>query len=245
MKKVLASTGIGNATVDTVLPATTVTPGETVEASVQITGGTAEQVVEEVRLALETRAKTADGYTDVGIARFTLAESVTIEPETDERYPADIDIPYQTLVTLGSTRVWIETELNIDLAVDPEDTDHLEVEPTPRLRAVFDALEELGFSFRAADCEYDPYGRYTDGRQFVQEFEFRPQSGSFVGNADEVELVARTDAKGLTVFVEVYKRSGMLSELAETDEWVTRTTTENTDVTTISERLRSLIEERV
>jgi sporulation-control protein len=43
MKKVLASIGIGAATVDTVLPSQTVTPGETVPADVHITGGDVEQ----------------------------------------------------------------------------------------------------------------------------------------------------------------------------------------------------------
>lgn len=54
MKKVLASIGIGNATVDTVLPSTTVTPGESVDAEVRIEGGDAEQAVDRIELELET-----------------------------------------------------------------------------------------------------------------------------------------------------------------------------------------------
>ncbi|MFB6157448.1 MAG: sporulation protein [Haloferacaceae archaeon] len=242
MKKVLASIGIGNATVDTVLPSTSVVPGETVEAEVRITGGSAEQEVGAVRFELETRAKTDEGYREVDIDRFTLAESLTIEPETEETRPISIDIPYETPVTLGNTRVWIETELDIDLAVDPEDTDYLDVGPTPRLQAVFDAMEELGLSFRTADCEYDPHGRYTTGRPFVQEFEFRPQTGPFAGDLDEVELVVRPGADALTLFVEVDRRGGLLSEMAETDERTTSTTVESTDVATVRDELRALID---
>ncbi|MFC7165058.1 sporulation protein [Halospeciosus flavus] len=245
MKKILASIGIGNATVDTVLPSTTVTPGETVEAEVQITGGNAEQDVGAIRFELETRAKTDDGYTEVDIDRFTLTESLTIEPDAEETRTVDIDVPYETPVTIGNTRVWIETELDIERAVDPEDTDYLDVQPTPRLQAVFDAMDELGFSFRTADCEYDPHGRYTTGRPFVQEFEFRPQSGQFVDDLDEVELVARPDADALTLFVEVDRRGGLLSELAETDERKTSTTIESTDVATVRDQLQSLVEEHV
>jgi len=242
MKKLLASVGIGNATVDTVLPSTTVTPGETVEAAVEITGGNAEQDVGAIRFDLETRIRTDDGYTDVDVDRFTLAESLTIEPGAEETRPVDVDVPYHTPITVGNTRVWIETELDIDRAVDPEDTDYLDVQPTPRLRAVFDAMDELGFSFRTADCEFDPHGRYTGGRRFVQEFEFRPQSGPFAGDLDEVDLIARPAAEALTLFVEVDRRGGLLSELTDTDERATSATIESADVGTVREQLRSLIE---
>lgn len=242
MKKILASVGIGNATVDTVLPSTTVTPGETVTAEVQITGGNARQDVGAIRFELETRARTDDGYTEVDIDRFTLTDALTIEPDAEETRLVELDIPHETPVTLGNTRVWIETELDIDLAVDPEDTDYLDVQPTPRLGAVFDAMEELGFSFRTADCEYDSRGRYATGRGFVQEFEFRPQSGPFVGALDEVELVARPAADALTLFVEIDRSGGLLSEMTDADERKTSTTVQNTDVATIRDGLHELIE---
>jgi sporulation-control protein len=242
MKKVLASIGIGNASVDTVLPSETVRPGETVEADVNITGGNAEQEVGTIRFEIETRYRTDEGYAEVDVDRFTLAEGLTVEPGQEETRSVSIDIPYETPVTMGGVEVWIETELDIDLAVDPEDKDYLDVRPTPRLGAIFDAMEELGFSLRTAECEADPYGRYSSGARFVQEFEFRPSSGRFRGALDEVELVARPGPDGLDLFVEVDRRGGLLSELAETDERTVSTTIRTTDVAAVRDELESLVE---
>lgn len=242
MKKVLASIGIGNASVDTVLPSETVRPGETIDADVHIAGGNAEQEVGTIRFEIETRYRTDEGYVEVDVDRFTLAEGLTIEPGQEETRPVTIDVPYETPVTMGGVEVWIETELDIDLAVDPEDRDYLDVQPTSRLQAVFDAMEELGFSLRTAECEADPYGRYSSGARFVQEFEFRPSSGRFRGALDEVELVARPGPDELDLFVEVDRRGGLLSELAETDERTVSTTVRSTDVAAVRDELESLIE---
>ena len=245
MRRVLASVGIGNASVDTVLPSETVTPGETVDAEVHIVGGDVEQEVDAIRLELETRYRTDNGYREVDIDRFTLAEGLTIEPDAEETRSVSLDIPYGTPVTLGSVDVWVETELDIAIAVDPEDRDYLDVRPTPRLQAVFDAMDDLGFSFRTAECEADPYGRYGASRTFVQEFEFRPSSGPFRGQVDEVELVARPGPDELDVFVEVDRRGGLLSEMTETDERTDRTAVRTTDPDAVRDDLRALIERHV
>jgi sporulation-control protein len=243
MKKVLASIGIGNATVDTVLPSTTVTPGETVEAEIHVAGGSAAQEISAIDLELETKYATDDGYREATIDRLRLTESLTVEPDQQETLTTDLEIPYHTPVTLGRADVWVETELEIDLAVDPEDRDHLDVRPTPRMQAVFDAAEELGLTFRSADLEADQYGRYVGRRSFVQEFEFRPQSGPFTGDLDELELVTVPGPDELTVYVEVDRRGGLLSELAETDERKTQFTL--ADERRATERLRRTIEEHI
>ncbi|GAB3674191.1 sporulation protein [Halopiger thermotolerans] len=242
MKKVLASIGIGNATVDTVLPTETVRPGETIDADVHITGGNAEQEVGAIRFELETRYLTDDGYREADIDRFTLTEGLTIEPDREETRSVSIDVPYETPVTVGGVDVWIETELDIDLAVDPEDQDYLEVRPTPRLQTVFDAMDDLGFSLRTAECEADPYGRYAGGRRFIQEFEFDATGGRFRGQLDEVELVAQPGPDELELFVEIDRRGGLLSEMADTDERKTRTTIRSTDREAVRDEVAALIE---
>ncbi|MFB6123452.1 MAG: sporulation protein [Haloferacaceae archaeon] len=245
MKKVLASLGIGNATVDTVLPTETVRPGETVDADVHVVGGNAEQEVGTIRFELETRYRTEEGYQEADVDRFTLAEGLTIEPGQEETRSVSIDVPYATPVTVGGVDVWVETELDIDMALDPEDKDYLDVRPTPRLQTVFDAMDDLGFSLHDAECEADPYGRYTAGQRFVQEFEFRANAGRFRDDLDEVELVARPGPDELTLFVEIDRRGGLLSEMAETDERKTRTSIRSTDVATVRDDLATLIEEHV
>ncbi|WP_318567627.1 sporulation protein [Salinigranum marinum] len=241
MKKVLASIGIGNATVDTALQSTTVEPGQSVDAEIHIDGGSVEQTVERIELELETQYATDDGYKTVTIDRLHLSDGLSIEPGQSEVRTTAVEIPYATPVTLGRVDVWVETELDISMAVDPEDKDYLDVQPTPRMRALFDAMEGLGFSFRSAECEADPYGRYSPG-PFVQEFEFRPSDGPFAGRVDEVELVCRPSADELTVFVEIDRRGGLLSELADTDERKTSVTITDADDAALRDRLEDAIE---
>lgn len=242
MKRLLASVGVGNASVDTVLPSETVVPGEEVTADVQISGGDVQQEIGTVRIEIETQYRTEDGTRETDLARFVVAENLVIDPEEKRVEEVTFQVPYNTPITEGDASVWVETELDIDLAVDPEDTDHLGVQPTPRLRTVFDAMEELGFSLYTADCEDDPYARYGDGG-FVQEFEFRAVEGRFRGAVDEIELVARPGPDALELFVEVDRRGGLLSELAETDEQLTRTTLTTTDTDRVREELATLIEQ--
>lgn len=243
MKKVLASIGIGNASVDTVLPTESVRPGDTLDAEVHITGGEVEQDVGTIRFELETRYKTEDGYREVDLDRFTLAEGLTIHPGEEETRSVTIDIPYDTPVTVGRVEVWVETELDIDLAVDPEDTDYLDVRPTERLQTVFDAMEDLGFSIHGSECEEDRRGYYTSRRPFIQEFEFRPTSGPFRGDLDEVELVAEPDQDVLTLFLEIDRKGGLLSEMTDTDERKTKLMVSSTDQAAVREQLRTQIRE--
>ncbi|SFR74937.1 sporulation-control protein [Halogeometricum rufum] len=243
MKKILASVGIGNASVDTVLPSTTVSPGETVTAEVRVSGGDAAQSVSAIDLEVETRYRTEEGVEDATVGRMRLGEAFEIEPDEETTYDAEITIPWETPLTLGSTEVWVETELEIDMAVDPEDVDYLDVRPTPRMQAVFDAAEELGLSLRTAECSADPYGRYAGERRFVQEFEFRPSGGEFRGDLDELELVFVASAASLDVFVEVDRRGGILSEALDADERHTQfsLTDDDPDVASVRDRLREEI----
>jgi sporulation-control protein len=244
MKKVLASVGIGNASVDTIVPDGTVRPGDTIDATVHVTGGAVEQEVGRIRFELETRYLTEDGYEDVDIARYSI-DGLTIEPETETTHPVEIDLPYETPVTVGGVDVWVETELDIDFAVDPDDTDALTVAPTPRLQTAFDAMEELGFALQTAECEADPYDRYGTGQRFVQEFEFRPTGGPFASDVDEVELIARPGPDECGLSVEVDRNAGLLSEMADTDERTTQTAIRSTDVAAVADDLESLLRRHV
>jgi sporulation-control protein len=243
MRKVLASIGIGNATVDTVLPTDTVSPGESLAAEVRIEGGDAEQTVDRIELELETRFRTEDGYREGTIDRLVLSEGFTIDPDATEVRDVTIDIPNHTPVTLGDVQVWVETDLEVP-GVDPEDRDYLDVRPTPRMQALFDAAERLGLSIRTADCEADPYGRYTD-RGFIQEFEFRPSGGPYAGDLDELEFVTVPGRDALTVYVEVDRRGGLLSEMAETDESHTTLTVTSSDPDDVVDSLRDVIDRYV
>lgn len=240
MRKVLASIGIGNASVDTVLPSSTVRPGETIDAEIQIVGGDAEQSVSYIDLEVETRVTTDEGYKEVDVDRVRLSEAFTIEPGEETTRDTQVTIPPTTPLTLGGTDVWIETELGIDMAVDPEDIDHLDVQPTPRMQAVFDALDDLGLSLRKSECEYDPHN-YHSSEHFVQEFEFRPSKGPFHGDLDELEVVFTPKGDTLEVALEVDRSGGLLSEAIDADESTARVSVTSTDVDAIRSDLETTI----
>lgn len=238
MKRVLSSLGIGAATVDTVLP-TTLTAGETVDARVDVTGGNDTQEVEGVYFALETRYETDESSRTGTIDSFRIADPFTIEPDEDRSFSVSIDVPYHTPVTMGKTDVWLDTGLDIDWAVDPDDTDPVEIEPDPLRRDLFDALESLGFSLRTAECEASE--SLFSGPSFVQEFEFVPRSGPFAGELDELEIAPLPDGDGFDLLIEVDRRGGLLAEHFDADERNTRLSLESpTD--DLERRLRSLIE---
>jgi sporulation-control protein len=243
MKRVLASIGIGNATVDTVLQRETVQPGDSVAAEVHVEGGDAEQDVDRVEFELETRYRGEEGYEEVTIEQFRL-DGFTVQPGEETSYGTTIDIPSHTPLTMGDARVHLETELEVSMAVDPEDVDPFEVKPTDRMQAVFDAADALGLSFHTADVEADPYGRYV-GRRYVQEFEFRPSGGPFAGDLDEIELVFDPSPDSLTVYAEVDRRGGLLSEMADTDERKTSFAVSSADRDEAQRQLRDAIQQHV
>jgi len=241
MKDVLSRIGIGSATVDTVLPSSTVRAGESVDAEVRVEGGSTDQEIDAIYFAIETEYKTDEGFKDAIVDKWQLTEPFTIEADGQRRFETTIDVPRRTPVTTRSTAVEIETGLDISMAVDPEDEDHVEVEPTPRTQAVFDALSDLGFTLRSSSCQATRGNLFGTSASFVQEFEFRPQGGEFAGDVDEVELVPVFDDDRLTVYVEVDRRGGLLSEMTDTDERHTRLTVEDADAEAVRPRLASAI----
>ena len=238
MKKVLATVGIGNATVDTVLASETVRPGETVDAEVRVEGGNAEQEVRHIDLEFETYYHTEDGRREGTVDTARLTDGFTVEPDGSRTIDTAVEIPWGTPLTMGGVDVWLETELDVT-GVDPEDKDYLDVQPTDRMQAVFDAAESLGCSLHTAKNEEVPgWG----SNRFVQEFEFRPSGGPFRGDLDELELIFDPGPDRLTVRVEVDRRGGLLSELADTDERKASFTVTTADAGGIERDLRELIE---
>lgn len=190
--KMFASVGIGAATVDTKLEKDTYMPGETVKGVVEIKGGKVDQQIDEIYLALNTTyLKESDDrkYTVTAtIDRFRITTPFTINVNEKREIPFTFQLPYDTPLSIGRSKVWVSTGLDIKGAVDPGDKDYLKVVPNPLMSAVFDAVDSLGFRIREADCEEAP--RRLRGRlPFVQEFEFVPVSGSFRGRLDELEVV--------------------------------------------------------
>ena len=254
MKRILARIGIGAATVDTVLPSTELTQGESVDARVEMHGGSTAQDVDAIYFALKTRYRDDDGYSTTTLSRERVTDPFTLDPEEERTVDVSFEVPRETPVTVGNgearsaagsrtafgdVEVWLDTGLDVKGALDPDDHDHVQVRPGPYLGALFDGMDRLGFALHTSSCEATG-GVFST--RFAQEFEFRPRSGPFAGSFDELEVVATPAEDGLDVLLEVDRRGGLLSEMTDTDERYERFGVTETDADSLADDLRSVIE---
>ena len=84
IKRMLASIGIGNATIETTLEKSAYYPGEIVNGTIYINGGKVEQEVEQIYMHLMTEYVRRRGYDKVRergvIGSFPIVEPQTIQP---------------------------------------------------------------------------------------------------------------------------------------------------------------------
>jgi sporulation-control protein len=198
MKRLLSSIGIGAATVDTILPQSAVRPGETLDLTVELSGGETAQRIDGLYFTLTAEA---DGV-EWNVGRYESDDSFTIEAGEERTEQVTVTIPVWTPVTRGGTRVSLATGLDIDWAVDPTDEDDVTVEPDDYVAALFAAAEQLGFDFVASTVVETPW---LDDRPFAQELVFEPDSRF---ERDVAKLVLTTIPRGddLRLYVQVQQR---------------------------------------
>lgn len=199
MSRILSSIGIGGATVDTVLPETQLSPGTTVEATVELEGGSSDQEIDEIYLALVTRGGGGETVLDT----FKITDSITLSTGDTRTVTTPVTLPLWTPLTRGGQQVFLETGLTIDWAVDPSDEDAIEVVPGPRVEAVFEAVDDLGFVFDHTEIEESPW---LDRQPFVQEFEYVPEADPFRETLDSLTVACVPREDDLRVFVEIDER---------------------------------------
>ncbi|WP_208854676.1 sporulation protein [Geobacillus thermoleovorans] len=248
-KKLLSSIGIGAATVDTKLAKAQYVQGETVEGVVDIRGGSIEQHIDEIYLALVTtylREIDDKKHEEKAVlARYKVSGSLTIGPNETKTIPFQFALPYDVPVTLGSSRVWLQTGLDIKMALDPQDRDHLAIEPHPLVAAFLEAARQLGFRLHHVQCEQSP--RYWQRRlPFVQEFEFKPASGPFKGCLDELEAIFFLSENSVEVLLEIDRKarglSGLFAEALDMDETFVRFTYGTGDIPALPQLLADAIQ---
>lgn len=222
-KKLLASVGIGAAQVDARLRKDSLLPGEMVEGEVHMKGGDISQDVDEIFMYVithyERETKDRTVKEDCVLLKHRLSERFTLQPKEEKVIPFAFQLPYETPLTLGRQPVYLRTALDIKNAIDPGDSDFIEVLPHPLMAKVLDAIKEIGFQLYKVDCEYNR--RLGRNYPFVQEFEFRP-SGKYRSRLDELEAIFFLRERECEVLLQVDKRArglfGALEEAFELDE---------------------------
>lgn len=247
--KVLASVGVGNARVDTKLNDSAFVAGELISGVTEVVGGNTSQNVDSIYIKVYTtyeRESNDNKYTDsVAIYSHKLNEPFTIEKGEKKAFPFSFNLPLITPVTMGRTRVWLQTGLDIKNAVDPGDKDIIEIRPNAFVQAGLTAAQNLGLKLRKVDCEEAPRA-YRGITPFVQEFEFFVASGPFRGKFDEIELTfipKGLDQVELLIQVDRKVRGlgSLFSEALNMDESYIRMTLSKTDLSSLESRLNQEI----
>ncbi|RKH94997.1 sporulation protein SpoOM [Corallococcus sp. AB038B] len=214
--KMLARLGIGSARVDTRLEHDTVRAGGDLRGLVHVQGGHTPQRIDRIDLHLMAQYLQRDNdrlsALNAVVRTWRVANPFTLQPREEREIPFSLRIPAHAPITERGTPVWIKTALDIDNALNPEDSDRVHVLPHPSLQTVIEAVQQLGFQWRNSYCEAgSPLGR---DEPFVQELEFHagpewngpPRSLALLPfpQEDALELVLDLDRgpRGLTSLLE-------------------------------------------
>ncbi len=216
LKSMMAKIGIGAAQVDTLPDSVDVTQGGQVTGTIRIRGGDVEQQVDRIELKLVTEAKEevndASVRTAQTLAHYLIGESFTLSAGEERSLPFALDLHPETPITVveegyNESKVWLETSLDVDFAIDPRDQDFLRVHPAPVVAAFIRGMREAGYRQVKADVEKG----FLSGQGFrsisgiYQELEFVPGGFglgwnrikevelSFICRPNEVHVVVELD----------------------------------------------------
>jgi len=258
LKRVLSSVGIGAAKVDTILQGDQFVPGEIIEATVNMKGGSTEQEVEALYVSIHCTYEREveaideeDEDTEITsvflLDKFHVADAFTIAPGEEKSFSMSFQLPFNTPLTLGKAKVWVQTGMDIKRAIDPKDRDYIRVVPGELVRALFDAIRGLGFDLKEVECEAVPSG-FPRPQPFVQEFEFRPLGGPFRGRLDELEIICFPGSNSVEVFMEIDRKArgitSFLAEMMNLDESRIRFSFGPEDVPKLTDTLSEIIEKQ-
>jgi len=211
LKQLFASAGIGACKIDTQLHSNQCVPGASLKGQILIQGGAVAQQINGFDLALMTRVKVktdnAEYYQNFCLQRFHLADAMLVEAGARRELPFELrltaELPVTHLPGYSVGKVWLASEANIDMALDPSDNDALQVAATPLMLNCIDAMLALGYQLQKVDVEKGylqvPGKRSTVG--CYQEFEFRPRQ--WLSGIKEVELSFLPDGASVLLVVEV------------------------------------------
>lgn len=217
-KKLLASIGVGNASVDTQINLPELTPGQLIDGQVVVQGGQSEQAIEKIELVLMTQARQDSGDRKQHVAwplsRLPVCGGFVIDAGETRIFPFQMTLPLETPVNALRTQsgqaplVWVHTDLAIAAGVDSDDRDCLLVLPSAPLRALLDAFARLDWYVYGSDVEVGvaQVGGSASTLGCYQEIELRPHGGSW--RIQEIELTCINNGRNLHVLVEVDARFG-------------------------------------
>lgn len=211
--RILASVGIGGTKVDTRIFDSYLTPGGYLRGTVNLLGGSVDQLIERIDLSLETYAKeeVEDSVTqrEVVIGVETVVGALQVRAGQSLEIPFEVRMPLDTPLNSIfnqdlSIPISLRTHVHLAKAVDSGDRDPLRIIPHPAQEQVLDAMSRLGFYLHKVDIEF---GQIQGARlPFFQEIEFLPGANYF-GRLDEVEVTFVMRPNDMDVILEVDRKA--------------------------------------
>ncbi|MEU8606884.1 sporulation protein [Actinoplanes sp. NPDC048791] len=219
--RVLRAFGVGGPSVDTVLTDPATHPGGTLHGEVRVAGGEYDVLIDNIVLALVTRAEAEDGEALLEFHRASVAGNFTLRAGAREDIPFTLTVPWETPVThlagkpLAGMTMGVRTELSVAKSVDQGDLDGVEIHPLPAQEKILAAFDRLGFRLRHADVERGGIYGVRQELPFYQEIEYAAPA-EYAKSMDEVEVTFVADSAGIEVILEFDKRGGLLREGRDT-----------------------------
>jgi len=174
INRIMATVGIGNVSVDTIIENPSLCAGDDVRGSITIKGGIAPQKIDEIYLYVMTKVEKESNNLKITkkekVQKVVLPVNKTIASGENINIPFNFTLNRQTPFTTLKTPVWIHTGLDIKSALDPKDNDSLKICAGTYLQTVLNAFERLELVIYKVENIEDLYYSLP----FLQQIEFRP-----------------------------------------------------------------------
>jgi len=201
LKKILAGLGIDGAKVNFVIDNVVVELGGVVSGKVYVCGGSVDQVIAEITIALEVSSKYKAGdeirQVHQEIASGIVASQLMVKANSPEiSIPIQFELPYNIPISTPCTRYQFRTNLDIPNAVDAKDIDEIAIRPNRYVQCLLDAIELLGFRSKAGSGSFN--GRF-------QQFEYVPTK-FLKGKLDELEVYFEAQEDRINIMLQIDKK---------------------------------------
>ena len=215
LKKLMAKIGIGSAKIDTVFKTEHFVQGGKAEGHIEVRGGEVEQNISAITFQLMTTAKVEreDGEVEINhiIDSYKITDGFVLQPKDERTIPFSFTLNQETPITVLNAKnnickVWLETNMDIDYAIDSKDRDYMQIHPSAIISHFIDALSNNGYVMFKADVEkgYLNAQDFSSKSGIYQEIEFKPEG--FFGifkPINEVELSFVSGPQQTNVFIEL------------------------------------------
>ena len=200
-KKILAGLGIDGAKVNFVIENNGVELGGVVSGNVYVSGGSVDQVIAEITIALEvsSRYKAGDEIRHVHqeIASGIVARQLMVKANSPEiSFPIQFELPYNIPISTPYTRYQFRTNLDIPNALDAKDIDEITIRPNHYVQCLLDAIELLGFRSKGESGSFN--GKF-------QQFEYVPTK-FLRGKLDELEVYFEAQEDRINIMLQIDKK---------------------------------------